>query len=46
MGIGSFLERVTAMGIDKPTAMQMQGIPMALSGRDIVGIAGTGSEKL
>ncbi|KHJ77323.1 DEAD/DEAH box helicase [Oesophagostomum dentatum] len=28
-----------------PTAIQMQGIPVALSGRDMIGIASTGSGK-
>lgn len=31
--------------ITKPTPIQMQGIPAALSGRDIIGIAFTGSGK-
>jgi ATP-dependent RNA helicase DDX5/DBP2 len=30
---------------EKPTAIQAQGWPMALSGRDMVGIAETGSGK-
>ena len=29
----------------RPTAIQAQGWPMALSGRDVVGIAQTGSGK-
>lgn len=32
-------------GIHRPTQIQMQGIPAALSGRDIIGIAFTGSGK-
>ncbi|KAI5966834.1 DBP2 [Candida pseudojiufengensis] len=32
-------------GFPKPTAIQCQGWPMALSGRDMVGIAATGSGK-
>lgn len=31
--------------ITKPTSIQMQGLPTALSGRDIIGIAYTGSGK-
>jgi len=32
-------------GINKPTPIQMQGLPVALAGRDMVGIAFTGSGK-
>ena len=32
-------------GITKPSAIQMQGLPVALSGRDMIGIAFTGSGK-
>lgn len=32
-------------GIDKPSPIQMQGIPAILSGRDLIGIAYTGSGK-
>ena len=32
-------------GITRPTPIQMQGIPIALAGRDMVGIAFTGSGK-
>jgi ATP-dependent RNA helicase DDX5/DBP2 len=39
------LSEVKAQGFDKPTAIQSQGWPMALSGRDVVGIAETGSGK-
>ena len=39
------LKEVLAEGFDKPTAIQCQGWPMALSGRDMVGIAATGSGK-
>jgi ATP-dependent RNA helicase DDX41 len=31
--------------IKKPTSIQMQGIPVALSGRDMIGISFTGSGK-
>ncbi|XP_058792911.1 ATP-dependent RNA helicase abstrakt [Phymastichus coffea] len=41
-GILSGLEQ---KGITKPTPIQMQGIPAVLSGRDIIGIAFTGSGK-
>ncbi|CCK71990.1 DEAD-box ATP-dependent RNA helicase DBP2 KNAG_0I02050 [Huiozyma naganishii CBS 8797] len=39
------LTEVKAEGFDKPTGIQCQGWPMALSGRDMVGIAATGSGK-
>lgn len=39
------LKEVLAEGFEKPTAIQCQGWPMALSGRDMVGIAATGSGK-
>jgi ATP-dependent RNA helicase DDX5/DBP2 len=39
------LTEVTSQGFTKPTAIQCQGWPMALSGRDVVGIAETGSGK-
>lgn len=39
------MSEVTAMGFTAPTAIQSQGWPMALSGRDLVGIAETGSGK-
>ena len=34
-----------AKGIKRPTPIQMQGLPVALAGRDMVGIAFTGSGK-
>ncbi|EGG17948.1 DEAD/DEAH box helicase [Cavenderia fasciculata] len=34
-----------AKGIKKPTPIQIQGLPVALSGRDMIGIAFTGSGK-
>ncbi|KAI6182822.1 RNA helicase [Aphelenchoides bicaudatus] len=52
--IGSFAEMkfprsiISAMktkGIITPTVIQMQGIPVALTGRDMIGIASTGSGK-
>lgn len=39
------LDEVKAQGFAKPTAIQCQGWPMALSGRDMIGIAATGSGK-
>ncbi|KAI5306179.1 ATP-dependent RNA helicase dbp2 [Ascosphaera pollenicola] len=39
------ISEVKAQGFDKPTSIQSQGWPMALSGRDVVGIAETGSGK-
>ncbi|RAL62259.1 hypothetical protein DID88_004827 [Monilinia fructigena] len=38
-------EEVKAQGFPAPTPIQSQGWPMALSGRDVVGIAETGSGK-
>ncbi|KAL6948596.1 ATP-dependent RNA helicase dbp2 [Hanseniaspora vineae] len=39
------LSEVKQQGFDKPTAIQCQGWPMALSGRDMIGVAATGSGK-
>ncbi|KAJ3053465.1 ATP-dependent RNA helicase dbp2 [Rhizophlyctis rosea] len=39
------LNEVAAAGFTNPTSIQSQGWPMALSGRDMVGIAETGSGK-
>ncbi|EGW34369.1 ATP-dependent RNA helicase DBP2 [Spathaspora passalidarum NRRL Y-27907] len=39
------LKEVIAQGFPSPTAIQCQGWPMASSGRDMVGIAATGSGK-
>ncbi len=39
------IEALAKKGIAKPTPIQVQGIPALLSGRDIVGIAFTGSGK-
>lgn len=39
------MSEVKAQGFEAPTAIQAQGWPMALSGRDVVGIAETGSGK-
>ncbi|KAJ5232932.1 RNA helicase (Dbp) [Penicillium chermesinum] len=42
---GYVLSEVKSQGFERPTAIQSQGWPMALSGRDVVGIAETGSGK-
>lgn len=42
---GYVMSEVKAQGFSRPTAIQSQGWPMALSGRDVVGIAETGSGK-
>ncbi|CAJ1947225.1 unnamed protein product [Cylindrotheca closterium] len=39
------LEALSAKGIKKPTPIQIQGLPVALAGRDMIGIAFTGSGK-
>eukprot|EP00940_MAST-03C_sp_MAST-3C-sp2_P001262 g1262.t1 len=39
------LNALLGKGIKRPTPIQVQGIPVALSGRDMVGIAFTGSGK-
>ncbi len=39
------LEALYSQGFKEPTPIQAQGWPMALSGRDFVGIAQTGSGK-
>lgn len=39
------LEALAAKGIRKPTPIQIQGIPAVLAGRDLIGIAFTGSGK-
>jgi len=39
------LKEIMSAGFTEPTAIQSQGWPMALSGRDMVGIAQTGSGK-
>ena len=36
---------ILRQGFQEPTPIQAQGWPMALSGRDVVGIAQTGSGK-
>lgn len=39
------LQEVLKAGFTEPTAIQAQGWPMALKGRDLVGLAETGSGK-
>jgi ATP-dependent RNA helicase DDX5/DBP2 len=39
------LKEVLAQGFDKPSPIQSQGWPMALLGRDMIGISATGSGK-
>ena len=39
------LRHLEGRGIKQPTPIQVQGIPVALSGRDMVGVAFTGSGK-
>ncbi|PAA65435.1 hypothetical protein BOX15_Mlig002102g1 [Macrostomum lignano] len=39
------MKRIDELGWKRPTPIQSQGLPMALSGRDVVGIARTGSGK-
>eukprot|EP00752_Nemacystus_decipiens_P012786 g11323.t1 len=39
------LSALEAKGIKRPTPIQVQGVPVALSGRDMIGIAFTGSGK-
>ncbi|KAI5184636.1 ATP-dependent RNA helicase DDX5/DBP2 [Nematocida homosporus] len=41
----NILKEFSRCGFTAPTPIQAQGVPMALSGRDMVGIANTGSGK-
>lgn len=41
----SILANVTALGYERPTPIQEQAIPVVLEGRDLLGIAKTGSGK-
>lgn len=43
--LGYCLEVIARLGFVEPTPIQAQGWPMALKGRDLVGIAETGSGK-
>ncbi|GBG30557.1 ATP-dependent RNA helicase abstrakt [Hondaea fermentalgiana] len=40
-----FVKALAKKGIKSPTPIQMQGLPVAFSGRDMIGIAFTGSGK-
>jgi ATP-dependent RNA helicase DDX46/PRP5 len=39
------LDVIETLGYEKPTSIQMQAIPALMSGRDVVGVAKTGSGK-
>ena len=39
------MKSIRKAGYTQPTPIQAQGVPVALSGRDIIGIAKTGSGK-
>lgn len=41
----AILRHLQTKNIVKPTPIQMQGLPVALSGRDMIGVAFTGSGK-
>ena len=43
--IDSLCEACAAMGFKSPTPIQAEAIPLALQGRDIIGLAETGSGK-
>jgi ATP-dependent RNA helicase DDX41 len=46
MGIEpELVNALNAKGIKRPTPIQVQGLPVALSGRDLIGVAFTGSGK-
>ncbi|KAI4170482.1 MAG: hypothetical protein LQ343_004985 [Gyalolechia ehrenbergii] len=45
-GLGAqSLEVIQRLGYDKPTSIQSQAIPSIMSGRDVIGVAKTGSGK-
>lgn len=44
LGVQS-LEVIQKLGYDKPTSIQSQAIPSIMSGRDVIGVAKTGSGK-
>ena len=39
------LDVISDLGFDKPTPIQMQALPTLMSGRDVIGVAKTGSGK-
>ncbi|KAM0179583.1 hypothetical protein ACHAPF_002867 [Botrytis cinerea] len=39
------LDVITKLGYERPTSIQMQAIPAIMSGRDVIGVAKTGSGK-
>lgn len=39
------LDTIEKLGYDKPTPIQMQALPVIMSGRDVIGVAKTGSGK-
>ncbi|SPQ99388.1 unnamed protein product (mitochondrion) [Plasmodiophora brassicae] len=39
------VEAAASWGFEKPTPIQSQAVPVALSGRDVIGVASTGSGK-
>jgi ATP-dependent RNA helicase DDX41 len=41
----AILRALAAKGIERPTPIQVQGMPAALAGRDLIGVAFTGSGK-
>ena len=41
----NLLKKLSAQGIDEPTPIQCKAIPKALDGRDILGLAQTGTGK-
>ena len=42
---GKLISAIARAGFEAPTAIQAQALPCAMSGRDIIGIARTGSGK-
>ena len=45
-GFGPRLMRtIEKVGFERPTAIQAQALPVVLSGRDVIGVAKTGSGK-
>ena len=42
----TLIARLAEQGIDRPTPIQQQAIPILLSGQDLMGLAQTGTGKL